>query len=173
MSAWYHANKPGSGKSRMLAELQGDPESSTPAQRKPWFLRTNGSFPECDLRAVANSDFSRLAPPLYVAARDQEQLEDFTFREGLMCSEVRRFLGARARLEALPENKILILLPRWQDHPTTRELVEWWVEDLDRYTVELPTPKPLLRKPICWSCIAAASFAGWCVLAFFAWLIFR
>jgi hypothetical protein len=149
----------------------GAPSSADAAPSlKPWFLLANGSDPEASLRAVANHDFSRLSWPIYVAARDKEQFQDFTFAEGLMCSEVRRFHGARHKLEKLREDKILILLPRWQDDLQTCELVDWWVNDLDRYTVELRSPLPVFRTPgFPWYRLAV--LAG--IVALFAWLVTR
>lgn len=120
-----------------------DPEA---AFAPPWYASADS--PEADLLTVADHDFSGLCSPILVACRDQEQLDEFIFREGLMCSEVRRFRHGRYNPSAYPKNKILILLPDWQDHFPTSELVHRWVNIEDRYTVQLNSPKPIRRKPI-------------------------
>jgi hypothetical protein len=127
--------------------------------------------PEADLLAVANHDFSQLSPPILVACRDQEQFEEFTFREGLMCSQVRRFRAEGNDTENYPHGKILLLLPGWFDDLRTHAAVECWVNLQDRFTVELRSPRPLARKRPAWGWIFALSAVGW--VWFIAWLLTR
>ncbi|MES2923709.1 MAG: hypothetical protein V4819_19295 [Verrucomicrobiota bacterium] len=134
-------------------------------------LLTNAALPETDLRQVANHDFSRLALPILVACRDREQFEEFTFREGLICSEVKRLRGSRADLHAWSDSKVLVLLPAWHEHENTQQLVDEWVCILDRYTVELRSPRPLVRKRSAFGVITWLSAIGWAW--FIAWLLTR
>ena len=76
-----------------------------------WDAPSNSA--EADLLAVANHDFSQLSLPILVACHDQEQFEEFTFREGLMCSQIRRFRAGKNDTEDYPRGKILLLLPGW------------------------------------------------------------
>ncbi len=127
--------------------------------------------PETDLVAVANHDFNGLSMPILVACYDRAQLEEFVFREGLMCSEVRRLDAKTAQLD-FPEEKILILLPAWEEHRATKDLVDRWIFVKDRYTVTLRTPRPLInRRPrFTLPLMIAASVTLWGVIG---WLIFR
>ena len=134
-------------------------------------MKTNDVQPEAELRAVANHDFRRLSPPILVACKDQEQFQEFTFREGLMCSEVRRFPSRRLCIDAYPPGKILILLPSWHEHPRTSEAVNLWVNRDDRYTVALRSPHPLARKRLVWGVVNVCSILFW--VAVIAWFFNR
>lgn len=119
--------------------------NASPAGACAWSFE-NQFAPEADLLHVARHDFSALSSPILVACRDQEQLEEFCFREGLLCAEVRRLTGRMGDLRSCREDKILILLPEWEKDPRTRALGEHWIFELDRYTVELRRPYPLHRR---------------------------
>lgn len=105
---------------------------------------------EADKVAVANGDFSGLSMPILVACHDEDQLQEFIWRVGLVCSEVMRYragfrLWSGSAVHTLPENKILLLLPGWDEDFATREAVDLWVHGLDRHTVELRSPRPLSK----------------------------
>lgn len=130
-----------------------------------------GCPPEAPLSEVAAGDFAGLEEPYLVAAACQEQFETFIFSEGLVCSEVRRLIGDRRRFAEMPDEKILLLLSGWHTSPATAALVEWWVNDLDRYTVDLPGPlAPEARRwrVLAWLALvtmtAAAAVLGWMVM---------
>lgn len=127
--------------------------------------------PEADLTTVAEGDFSRLSMPLLVAAASKKQLEDFVFRNGLMCTEVRRFQAVGSICANLPAGKILLLLPQYHLDPATEEAVEWWVDGEDRYTVELPGPLPALSaKSRFWRMALVVLLVLW---GMFGWLLIR
>lgn len=139
-------------------------------------MKANGAPAEADLMAVANGDFSRLSSPILVACRNQEQFEDFVWKNGLMCSEVRRVgrsfsVLTRHRLDCSPPGKILLLLPKWDQNHYTAELVNWWVYEQDRYTVQLRAPRPLVSKPARWRVDAALATAA--VVLVLVWLVTR
>lgn len=134
--------------------------------------RVVGVPPESPLHVVADGDFSGLSQPFLVAAACQEQLETFVWREGLVCTEVRRMIGDRRRFAEMPDGKILLLLPGWRNSPATADLVEWWVNTLDRYTVELDSPvAPDARRRMlgAWLLLAAMVAAG----AVLPWMVAR
>ena len=125
------------------------------------------------MRQVANHDFSGLSMPILVACYSKEQFEDFVFREGLMCSEVRRLKGKREDFKHLPENKILLLLPGWDRNPPTKDLADWWIFMQDRYTCYLRAPRPVIDKkrfPM-WEILAVSGIL-W-MLALLVWMTFR
>lgn len=132
----------------------------------------NMEAPEADLVAVANHDFRGLATPLLVACRDQEQLTEFVFREGLMCSEVKRLAPPPhgSKNYNYPVNKILILLPEWFEDRATSILVDRWVGIEDRYTVQLNSPRPVCKKRINFVPVVVIGALIWLL---FLWLIFR
>lgn len=117
---------------------------STAPPPKDWNFQ-NQFAPEADMLQIARHDFSALSSPILVACRDQQQLDEFCFREGLLCAEVRRLAGRMGDLRALREDKILLLLPGWEEDPRTRTLGDHWIFELDRYTVELRRPHPRRR----------------------------
>lgn len=127
--------------------------------------------PEADLVTVARGNFSALSSPILVACRDQKQFEEFCFREGLICSEVRRFQLGRWNPKAYRADKVLILLPAWWDHLQTRKAVEQWVNQLDRYTVELSAPRPI-RKARAWGWMIIGCLTTWITLAALVWWLF-
>lgn len=88
--------------------------------------------PEAPLQAVASGDFSGLSYPLLVAASCMQQLDEFVWKEGLICTEVKRFKEARWDFEHFERGKILILLPGWHECPDTACLVDGWVNVEDR-----------------------------------------
>lgn len=137
-------------------------------------MRAIGTPPEADLRAVANHDFSRLAPPLLIAAATRAQFDEFVWRQALVCSEVRRFREMRHHRRH-PEGKILILLPGYHRDFQTAAAVDWWVNDQDRYTVQLDAPRPLItreppnpRHP--WGILILTGLITWIIIA---WLVLR
>lgn len=134
-----------------------------------WSVDIYHSTPEADLTAVAGGDFSKLSAPILVACRDQEQFEEFCFREGLMCSEVRRFQKGRYNPDQFPPSKILLLLPGWGDHARTYAAVAEWVLPMDRYTVALRGPRPVNRKVRAWGWMLAGCVATWVIGAMIAW----
>lgn len=139
-----------------------------------YHFKTLGSAfaPEADLVTVARGDFSGLSSPILVACRDQNQFDEFCFREGLICSEVRRFQSGRWNPQVYRADKILILLPDWWDHLPTRKSVEQWVNQLDRYTVEFRAPHPF-RYARAWGWMIAASIAAWVIVASLLWWAFQ
>lgn len=148
---------------------------ATPLPTDHWTFSGNWSAdlynaPETDLLAVADHDFRGLSSPILVACQDREQFNEFCFREGLLCSEVRRLSGRREDLISLRADKILILLPGWDEHGPTRALAEKWIYDLDRYTVHLRSPRPLAAIARAWPLIIALSLLAWLALA---WLVTR
>lgn len=127
--------------------------------------------PEIPLAHVAAGSFDELSWPILVAAACQEQYEDFVFTEGLICSETRRFVGSpesfRGNRRYDHPGKILLLLPGWEQSPSTELLVDWWVKN-DRYTVQLDAPlSPEMRdqrRTIAWMaalCVAALVLFFW------------
>ncbi len=128
-------------------------------------MKTVAVQPEADLRGVANGDFSNLSWPILIAAADKEQFEDFIWEQVLVCHEVRRLAGPREKLAAFPESKILITLPGWQNDTRTASLVEWWVNDCDRYTVAMTSPTPTIYQK------QPAKMIGLIILLAIAWLL--
>jgi hypothetical protein len=131
-------------------------------------------LPEDDMERVARThDFSKLSLPLLVASHDKEQFEEFIFREGLMCSEVRRIdTLALDALDRFPANKILLLLPRWQECPNTKRQADHWIFKLDRYTVQLSRPAANDGSPSL-EFLMPAALLLWIFGAVFYWLLIR
>ena len=133
----------------------------------------NQFAPEADLITVARGDFSKLSAPLLVACRDHEQFEEFCFREGLICSEVRRIQKGRYNPNHFPASKILLLLPEWWEHPRTDAAVNEWVKN-DRYTVALRGPRPVVSAARAWVWMLSGSLAVWVIGGMIAWwMIFK
>jgi len=106
-------------------------------------MRTIGCPPEADLTAVANGDLSALSQPILVAAASAAQYEEFIWEEALLCTEVRRF---RAYPPApCAEGKILLLLPGYDYDAKTNHAVDRWVNQEDRYTVQLNSPRSCIE----------------------------
>ena len=114
-------------------------------------MRARVHGPETRMARVAGGDFSDLTWPILVAAKSRHQLDEFIYQNGLLCCEVRRFLGRPDFFERSAPDKILLLLPDCQADPATKVLVRWWVEDLDRYTVQIDSLNPWLmgRAGVC------------------------
>jgi len=128
--------------------------------------------PEALLDRVAVGDFGELKWPILVAARSRLQYEEFVYKNGLLCCEVRRFFGRAEFFAGSDPGKILLLLPDCQDDAATGELVRWWVEDEDRYTVQIDTISPWLmgRAQVCWQAGGAVMAA---LLLALLWLVMR
>jgi hypothetical protein len=126
-------------------------KTALPRTRGHWTFTKHSSAdlynaPETDMVAVAEHDFLGLSSPILVACHDNEQFNQFCFREGLLCSEVRRLAGRMDDLASLRADKILLLLPGWDQDARTKRLADKWIFDLDRYTVTLRGPRP--RVPV-------------------------
>jgi hypothetical protein len=134
-------------------------------------MRTIATPPEVDLTTVAKGDFSKLSQPLIIAAASRDQFDAFLWREALICHEVRRFRDP-SHHRCHPENKILLLLPGYEIDPKTAGAVEWWVNQEDRYTVQLNRPEPTFEEDgvVTKRSMILMSVA---MIALFAWLIFR
>ncbi len=96
---------------------------------------------ECNPIRPFLGDFSGMVRPLLVAAGNWQQYDDFVEDQCLLNPEVLRLIGSQAKFERMPNDKILILLPGWEDSPRTKDLVVWWMHHLDRHTIELSWPK--------------------------------
>lgn len=97
--------------------------------------------PECPLAKVARGDFYAMATPLLIAAANQEQYDEFLWREGLIFTEAMRITGTGlGKHKHWPQDKILLLLPDWHLCRSTECSVQWWVEVKDGYTVQLTSP---------------------------------
>lgn len=147
-------------------------KATPPITEDHWTFAGNWSAdlynaPETDLVAVADHDFRGLSSPILVACYDRDQFNEFCFREGLLCSEVRRLAGRREDLASLRADKILILLPGWHDHGPTRALAEEWIYELDRYTVQLRSPRACGYIAPAWAILATLSLLAWIALAWF------
>jgi hypothetical protein len=119
------------------------------------------SGPEADLGNVADCDFSNLASPILVAAATREQFDRFVFRNGLTCSEVRRFREFAPHVQD-PPGKILVILPMAYQDDATEKAITAWV-DADRYTVNLDAPWPkgsmsALRWTLFWMAFTAIAW---------------
>lgn len=134
-------------------------------------MRTISTKPETSMLEVADGDFSGLSQPLLVAAGTRKQFEDFMWENALVCSECRRVSNYMRPMD-FPENKIMILLPGCETHLETAGVVERWVDQEDRYTVQLDYPRPCIEKDQreTWMVMCMIALA---VGAVFAWLIFR
>lgn len=131
-------------------------------------MKTIACAPEADLHKVAAGDTASLSTPILVAAADQAQLDAFVWAEGLVCTEVRRARGLVP--DFYPENKILVLLPGWDLDTRTAEFVREWVEERDRYTVQLASPRPSIeqdmtatRRGLALMVVAAAVVVLWVI----------
>lgn len=134
--------------------------------------------PEADMEQIARKhDFSKLSLPILVACKNDEQFHEFVFREGLMCSEVKRLQGKCEDLAKYPENKIVLLLPRWEEHRYTKDLADHWIFKLDRYTCQLRKPGvPVQRmsRMKTWMGVVAFCIVAWLIVGgFFTWLVAR
>lgn len=127
---------------------------------------------EDDMGKVAAHDFSGLAWPILVASYDRAQFEDFIFREGLVASSVRRLNASCENLAKFPDNKILLLLPGWDEDPTTAALGDRWIFGLDRYTVQLTGPKPLIFRHTR-NMVTSGILLGLALWSLLGWLVLR
>lgn len=105
-------------------------------------------IPEAPLHRVAQGDYRHMRQPLLIAAETPDQFQEFAWQQGLLTAELRRFEGSPRKFADCPRDKILILLPGWEDHPPTFALVQWWVNDQDRYTVQLDAPLSTTQKTL-------------------------
>lgn len=94
--------------------------------------------PEVSTSEILAGNYSNLSYPILVACRDAESLNRFIFREGLICSEVRRLNPVLKNYSQFPADKVLLLLPDWHEDALTAYAVDHWVHGEDRYTVALP-----------------------------------
>lgn len=127
-----------------FASGEDDPDFIYGAAETRWAIDDGA---EADFAKVARSDFSEMAFPILVACYDDEQFQQFIFRNGLMCSEVRRFRSAKVVDRVYPPDKILLLLPGWDEDAATQKAADHWILEQDRYTCALSGPKPPSRKP--------------------------
>jgi hypothetical protein len=125
-------------------------------------MKTVAMPPETDLMDVAMGCFSGLSTPILVAARDEEQLEDFRWEHGLVCSEVRRLGAPGVRMSDFPDDKILVLLPGCREHAHTAALIDFWCLELDRYTSEVEPVK--IVKPSALLVVILVSVLIWWVV---------
>jgi hypothetical protein len=121
--------------------------------------------PESPLDLVARGDFSKLSLPILVAAGSARDIESFRDRHGMLDCEVRRY---RKVMDQVPDNKVLILLPGWEDHRPTDLAVLQWVR-ADRYTVEMDDVRAPVRSAcpeLLWMALGlAVVLATWLTLA--------
>ncbi len=122
-------------------------------------IRTNDWFrPEVTTEDILAGNLSDLSEPILVACRDWVQFDEFVFREGLICSEVQRF--KRSHLNwVFPSEKVLLILPGWDEDESTKYAVEQWVNQHDRYTVTLEVPLPRKFKVLLFALALACALA--------------
>jgi hypothetical protein len=135
------------------------------------------AVPESPLDLVARGDFSKLSLPILVAAMTAADVDAFRERHGLLAFEVRRYRepmcykwlkDAIGRDIDLLEGRVLLLLPGWDEDPSTCQAVLHWVRS-DRYTVEMDEVRAPVRcacPELLWMALGlAVVLATWLTLA--------
>ena len=108
-------------------------------------MSPNPSAPEASIAAVLSGNLSGLSEPLLIAAASYEQYDQFVWREGLVCTEARRFREPSSRHSPYRDDKILLILPGYENDAKTAVAVARWIEE-HRHYVFLSEPYLMRRK---------------------------